>query len=197
MASITFVRHGNTNHNIEKRAQGHLDNPLNETGLHQAATVAKRLAEEQWDVLVTSDLLRARQTADAIAEALGMPAMSLDRRLREMDRGLIVNTTEDERVAKWGPNWKELDLGEESCESMRERGLSFIDDIAARYPGKKVLVVSHGYFLGQTFKALMQDESTGDNLQNTSVTTIAFNGDRWEYVLYDCVRHLQPVEKRA
>ncbi|MFB9751796.1 hypothetical protein ACFFNY_09450 [Paenibacillus hodogayensis] len=43
----------------------------------------------------------------------------------------------------------------------------------------------------------MQDESTGDRLQNTSVTTVARLGEHWEYALYDCVRHLQPERKKA
>ncbi|TNJ64443.1 histidine phosphatase family protein [Paenibacillus hemerocallicola] len=85
-------------------------------------------------------------------------------------------------------------MGEESQASLRERGMSFIRDITAQYPGKKVLVISHGIFLGQTLKALLRDETTGDNLHNTSVTTVAHDGDRWEYVLYACTRHLRALD---
>jgi probable phosphoglycerate mutase len=190
VATITFVRHGNTDFNNEKRAQGHINNPLNATGRAQAAEVAKRLAEEKWDILISSDLLRARETAEIVSAALGMPIASFDVRLREMDRGQIEGTIESDRVARWGKDWKNLDLGEETHESMRARGIDFIEDISQKYAGKKVLVISHGYFLGQTFKELMKDESTGNELRNTSVTTIAKNGGKWEYVLYDCVRHL-------
>ncbi|WP_248930086.1 histidine phosphatase family protein [Paenibacillus hamazuiensis] len=191
MDHITFVRHGNTNHNVENRAQGHLHNPLNETGLREAAAVAKRLSEEAWDVLVSSDLLRARQTAEIISEAIRLPIERFDIRLREKDRGQIVDTIEEERVAKWGPNWRELDLGEETDQSLRVRGMSVVSDMINQYPGKKILVVTHGYFLGQTLKELIRDESTGDHLRNTSVTTVVRNGKKWEYLLYDCVRHLE------
>ena len=194
MTTITFVRHGNTDHNLENRAQGHLNNSLNATGFQQAEAIAKRIAEESWDVFISSDLLRARQTAEIISRTLGMPITAFDVRLREMDRGQVENTIESERVARWGPNWKDLELGQESIESIRARGLDFINDTAVRYAGRKVLVVTHGFFLGQTLKALMQDESTGNHLKNTSVTTIAHKGDRWEYVLYDCVRHLDAGE---
>lgn len=190
MATITFVRHGITDHNMEKRAQGHTLNPLNAEGRAQAALVAKRLSGERWDVFLSSDLRRARETADLIAAAIGKPVDGYDRRLREMDRGKIADTTEAERVARWGENWSELDMGQESRESMRARGIGFIEDTASRYAGQNVLVVTHGYFLGQTLKELMQDESTGNELRNTSVTTIARNGGRWEYLLYDCVKHL-------
>ncbi|GAA3412429.1 histidine phosphatase family protein [Paenibacillus hodogayensis] len=194
MAVITFVRHGITNHNIEKRAQGHTQNPLNEDGRTQAQFVAKRLSEEQWDVFICSDLRRARETADIIAGEIGKPVDDFDPRLREMDRGKIADTTEEERVARWGENWKELDMAQETHESMRMRGIGFIQDIASRYAGKKVLVVTHGYFLGQTLKELMRDELTGSELRNTSVTTIAQDGEKWVYLLYDCISHLP--EKR-
>jgi probable phosphoglycerate mutase len=190
MAVITFVRHGITNHNLEKRAQGHTQNPLNEQGRAQAQLVAKRLAKEHWDVFISSDLRRARETAEIIAAAIGKPVDFYDVRLREMDRGKIADTTEEERVARWGEHWRKLDMGQETHESMRARGIEFVHDMASRYPGKKVLVVTHGYFLGQTLKALMKDESTGNDLRNTSVTTIAHNGEKWEYLLYDCVQHL-------
>lgn len=190
MAVITFVRHGITDHNIEKRAQGHTQNPLNEEGRAQAQFVAGRLSEEQWDVFISSDLRRARETADIISAAIGKPVDCFDPRLREMDRGKIADTTEEERVARWGENWKQLNMGQETHESMRARGIGFIQDIASRYAGKNVLVVTHGYFLGQTLKELMKDESTGNELRNTSVTAIAHDGEKWVYLLYDCIKHL-------
>lgn len=190
MVEITFVRHGLTDHNLENRAQGHIQNPLNETGVKQASIVAKRLSKEKWDHFISSDLKRARQTAAIIADEIGKPVDFFDERLREMDRGKIADTIEEERVARWGKNWRELDMKQETDASMRARGREFVEDIAQRYPGEKVLVVTHGYFLGQTLKELMQDESTGNQMRNTSVTTIRHNGDKWEYLLYDCDQHL-------
>ncbi|RKN81981.1 histidine phosphatase family protein [Paenibacillus ginsengarvi] len=192
MTTITFVRHGITDFNREKRAQGHLSNPLNETGILQAKTVAKRLAGENWDVMFSSDLWRARQTADIIAEELGIPVSRFDVRLREIGRGQLEGTIEEERIARWGPNWRELDLGEESHESVRERGKRFVGEVAAQYAGQNILVVSHGFLIGQTLKAIMQDETTGERLGNTSVTAVVRSGNRWEYQLYNCMRHLDP-----
>lgn len=168
MVEITFVRHGLTDHNLENRAQGHIQNPLNETGVKQASIVAKRLSKEKWDHFISSDLKRARQTAAIIADEIGKPVDFFDERLREMDRGKIADTIEEERVARWGKNWRELDMKQETDVSMRARGREFVEDIAQRYPGEKVLVVTHGYFLGQTLKELMQDESTGNQMRNTS-----------------------------
>jgi len=190
MAEITFVRHGVTDFNLEKRAQGHTQNPLNETGRRQAALVAERLSAEHWDVLISSDLKRAHETAEIISAAIGRPVDFFDERLREMDRGRIAGTIESERIERWGKHWRNLDMGQETHDSMRARGMSFVEEIASRFAGKKVLVVTHGYFLGQTLKALMRDESTGNDLHNTSVTTIVRVGGKWEYLRYDCVKHL-------
>jgi probable phosphoglycerate mutase len=190
MTRITFVRHGMTDHNLERRAQGHAQNPLNETGRAQSALVARRLAKERWDVFISSDLRRARETAEIISAAIGKPVDFFDERLREMDRGLVTDTTESERIERWGENWRLLDLGQETVQSIRARGVDFVEDVAKRFAGKNILVVTHGYFLGQTLKELMRDESTGDDLLNTSVTTIVRNGKKWEYLLYNCVKHL-------
>ena len=69
-----FVRHGETPWNAERRLQGHQDIPLNELGLAQAAAAARYLAQRHahtsFSAVISSDLLRARQTADAIASAL-------------------------------------------------------------------------------------------------------------------------------
>ncbi|WJH33585.1 histidine phosphatase family protein [Paenibacillus sp. CC-CFT747] len=194
VTTITFVRHGITDHNIENRAQGHTQNPLNETGRAQAALVAKRLAKESWDVFISSDLRRAKETAEIISAEIGKPVDFYDERLREMDRGMIADTIEEERVQRWGEKWHELDMKQETHESMRARGLRFMEDIAARFPGQKILVVTHGYFLGQTLKELMGDETTGEKMRNTSVTTVYLDSSKWCYSLYDCIRHLEEAK---
>jgi probable phosphoglycerate mutase len=168
-----------------------MHNPLNDTGRKQAAAVAKRLAEQSWDLIVSSDLWRAHETAQIIAAALGMPISFLDVRLREINRGQIEGTVEEERVAKWGSDWQQLDLGEESLQSVRERGMSFVSEIAAQHPGCKILAVSHGLLINETLKGLLQNEKLGDGLQNTSVSTVRLNGERWECLLYNCDRHIR------
>jgi probable phosphoglycerate mutase len=166
-----------------------MNNPLNENGRQQAAAVAKRLAEESWDVLISSDLLRTRETAEAISAAIGLP-IQYDRRLREIYRGQIEGTIEEERIAKWGEDWKKLDLGEETRHSVQQRGMEFVKDAAVQYPGKKLLVVSHGLLMGLTLQGILKDQSLGGDLHNTSVTTIQRNGEGWEYLIYGCTKHL-------
>lgn len=193
---ITFVRHGNTDYNAEQRMQGHMDVPLNETGKKQAIKVALRLAEEQWDMIVSSDLSRARATALEISRATRITNIEFDPRLREIDKGQLSGTTEEERIKRWGLDWRNLDLGGESTEELRERGLEVVQDIATRHAGKKIIVVSHGALLRRILITLMQDEDL-PLVENTSVSTIRNKEGNWELLLYNCTRHLKGVDYDA
>ena len=187
--TITIIRHGNTDFNLEVRAQGHMHNPLNKIGRQQARAVAIRLAEESWDMIVSSDLLRARETAEIISETVGMPITMFDVRLREIFRGRIEGTTEAERIERWGANWRELDLGEETDAALRKRGMECLEELANKYYDSRILVVSHGKLINQTLKGLLGNEAIG-NLKNTSVTTIRKKDAGWECLLFNCINHL-------
>ncbi len=82
--TILLIRHGETAWNAERRLQGHLDIPLNAEGERQAALLGAALAGEAIDHVLSSDLGRARQTAEAILRARGIaPAVQVDPQLRE------------------------------------------------------------------------------------------------------------------
>lgn len=123
MTTIGLIRHGSTAWNKEGRAQGHTDNPLDAEGVQQAVLLAERLSTEQWDYLYSSDLLRARQTAEVIATRLGMEIAGLVPGIREMNAGQIEGTTEQDRVERWGSEWKKLDLGLESRRLVRSEAV--------------------------------------------------------------------------
>ncbi len=111
MTTIGFVRHGVTAWNKEGRAQGSSDIPLDEEGIEMAEHVASRLETESWDVIYTSHLLRAKKTAEIIAEKKPTVELYVDERLRELSGGQVEGTTEAERIQKWGESWRELELG--------------------------------------------------------------------------------------
>ena len=85
-ASIFLARHGQTAYNLERRFQGQQPVPLDDTGRGQAAELAERAAEHGFAALWCSPLLRARETADVVAQRLGLEPKE-DARLMETDAG--------------------------------------------------------------------------------------------------------------
>lgn len=146
MIELWCVRHGQTDWNVEGRWQGQSDVPLNAVGLAQAETLAARLSGQRFAALYSSDLSRARQTAEHIAAQVNLP-VRLDPRLREISHGewegLLVseiNRRRAEQPAMRAP-------GGEAVQAVAERLTLALDDIAAAWPGERVLVVSHGFCL--------------------------------------------------
>lgn len=83
---IIFWRHGQTDQNLAARIQGITDNPLNETGIAQAKAVAPEIAQLGITKIYSSSLYRAQQTAQTVAEIIGLP-INIDERLRERSYG--------------------------------------------------------------------------------------------------------------
>jgi probable phosphoglycerate mutase len=189
MTVIGLIRHGLTDWNAEIRIQGHTDIPLNSQGRSQAERLAERMKHEEWDYIYSSDLGRARETAEQIGK-LKQLEVSTDPRLREMYCGQIEGTTLAERVAKWGDNWSQLDLGMETNQAIAARGVDFVQEIREKHPNARVLIVSHGGLLARTIKNLIPHVDTSEHLNNTSVTKLVYDKDQWECQLFNCIAHL-------
>lgn len=191
MTKIGLIRHGITEWNVLGRSQGIADIPLNEIGKQQVVALANRLSlEEKWDIIVTSDLLRAKETGQIIASTLNFPISWFDERIREINCGEIEGTTEEERIKKWGSNWRELNLGMESFEDVSKRGYEFLAELATSYNDKRVLVVSHGALIGLTLKRLLPEKFPSTHIENTSLTILINNKSTWDCTLYNCTQHL-------
>jgi len=191
MSLIGLIRHGSTQWNKEGRAQGLSDIPLDEEGLDQAKALAVRLSKEEWNAIYSSDLLRARQTAEIIAEKMKIADICFDYRLREMVGGKIEGTTEAERVGLWGSNWRDLDLGIEDVDSVSSRGTECIESVSHKHFGQKVLIVSHGALIGLSIKKLLPNLNTNEHLKNASITTIKKLNKHWDCEVYNCTLHIE------
>ncbi|TNJ63583.1 histidine phosphatase family protein [Paenibacillus hemerocallicola] len=189
MTTLGFIRHGTTDWNVSGRLQGQNDIPLNEAGRWQARELGKRLKREQWDAIVSSDLMRAKETADIIAEIAGIGPVRAERRLRERTHGRLDGTTVEERIATWGAEWKTLEHGVESDELLYERGIACLEELSAEYEGKRVLVVTHGAFIGVLLNGMLTRMPDG-SIQNTSLSVLKKNADGWECALFNCTAHL-------
>jgi broad specificity phosphatase PhoE len=148
VTTLILVRHGETDWNAQQRWQGHSDTPLNDAGREQARRLAGDL--EPVDALYSSDLARARETAEIIAEVTGVE-VRLDHRLRERGFGSWEGLTSDEIESSFPDEqrrWREgVGAGAndaEPFEAFAARVGSFLDEVGRRHPGEDVLVVSHG-----------------------------------------------------
>lgn len=136
MTTLLLVRHGETDWNAEGRLQGQTDRPLNDYGRGQARRLAEELEGEALDAIYSSDLARARETAEIVGETLGLP-VEIDRDLREKDWGTWEGLTSVER--------DRVEFVGESTEAHRDRMLRALRQISERHPGDAcVLVVTHG-----------------------------------------------------
>lgn len=151
MTEFTLIRHGQTDWNAARRFQGQTDISLNQTGIEQANKLASILAVEQFDAIYASDLSRASQTATIIAQTLGLP-YTKDARLREICKGIFEGKVYDEVKEKYPLELQQdhddpvnsRTPGAETVAEVAARMRAAADDIAARHPGGRILLVSHG-----------------------------------------------------
>jgi len=148
VTTLLLVRHGETDWNRDGRWQGHSDTQLNELGREQAARVADDLDEV--DVVYASDLARARETAEIVAERLGLD-VHVDERLRERGFGAWEGKTRAEIEAEFADAHARWLAGEgpgaddaEAFETFGARVNDFLQDVLRRHPDETVLIVSHG-----------------------------------------------------
>lgn len=147
--TILLARHGQTELSVERRFAGRDDTALTKEGVGQAGLLARRLAGTGADVIVTSPLLRARKTAEAIAEATGVP-MLVDEDLAEADFGLWQGLTFAEAASAWPGElaaWlSSPDVappGGESFAKVALRVLASLDRLIEAHRHGKLVVVSH------------------------------------------------------
>lgn len=205
MVEILLIRHGETAWNAEKRMQGHLDIRLNAAGLRQAAALGRALRHEQLDAIVSSDLQRALQTAQAVATGRNL-TISTETGLRERCFGAFEGLLYAD-LAGAHPDayraWKarELDArypsGVNQTETLREfsaRVLATIDRLAATGAHRKIALVTHGGVLECAYRA-----ATGTALQsardfdilNASVNRLHWTPSGMQVAAWGDVRHLQ------
>ena len=149
MRSLILARHGQTAWNALGRLQGHTDVPLDEVGRGQARALADALADAGVTAIWTSDLARARQTAEIVAAALALPAPTLDPDLRERRFGAFEGLTRDECATRHPEAWRSYTAGTgdpagaETRADAAARIARALDRVAST-DGGPALVVNHG-----------------------------------------------------
>lgn len=204
ITKLCLIRHGETAWNAERRLQGHTDTPLNTKGELQARQMAQALKDINltFDVLYTSDLKRAVDTANAVVELFGIEA-KVDSALRERHFGALQGLSTKEAPLLQPDIWQahiardlEHDLGGgESIKQFAFRVQNVLSNIQGRHAGKTILVVSHGGTLDMMYRiASKQALSTQRivSVPNASLNWIShgeING--WAVELWADTRHLE------
>ncbi|GGK27962.1 alpha-ribazole phosphatase [Caldalkalibacillus thermarum] len=187
---LRLIRHGETVANREGRMQGQSDFPLSPEGKKQAQLLAKWLSADQIDAIYSSDLSRAYETALAIARYHDLSVQTRED-LREIKLGRFEKLTPAEIKQKY-PAYYQADLlscgldDVEQAEQVYQRALRVVEDLLARHFGERVVVVSHGTFIGCLLMALLNIKWPGKRIfavGNTSMTTIDFRSSRQFMIL--------------
>lgn len=205
MTELILIRHGETDWNKELRFQGQIDVPLNAAGFEQARRVAERLNEESQEQsvqhLVSSDLLRTRQTAQEPAARLGL-APVLDAGLREQAFGVVdgmrVGEIQEQFPKEW-ERWSQFDAdyafeNGESTRTFHARVMGALHRLAQHRKGERLVVVTHGGVLDMVYRSAMGLPLSGPRqsvIPNGGISRVRVQGDAVEIRSWAETEHLQ------
>ena len=186
--SLVFIRHGTSTWNDERRIQGQLDPPLSEKGRDQARKLGARFRDTQVDGFYCSDLGRARETAEAIAEVIGK-SPEFRPELREVALGEWEGLQRDEIMARYPEQWSlwtehpswDIVPGGEGTDAFESRVGAAIEGLIERHRSGRVLVVTHGGVIQVALLRVVGRSSNGlfpFTINNTSLTVLQGTADR-------------------
>ncbi len=198
---VFLLRHGQTDWNAERRLQGHLDMPLNAVGRRQAEQLAQALAAEGVAAIYSSDLLRAQQTAQPLAQRLGLP-VALDQALRERHFGHLEGLSYaeiDQRFPEDARGWRQREPGfapggGETLADFSERAVAALTRLAAPHEGQVIAVFTHGGVLDCLYRRAAGIElkaARSWQLGNASINRLLCTGAVFVLVGWDDHAHLE------
>jgi len=154
MTRVVLIRHGQTEWNKSGRYQGQSNVPLSERGKLQAKILAERFPLPSVDVIYTSDLCRARETAEEVGRHFNVPVHP-DSHFRELSFGDWEGLTYDQIVAEWPdaietffkrPDELQIPHGE-TFQQVQSRALGRLEELLKEHEGKTIVITAHGAVL--------------------------------------------------
>ena len=197
---IILIRHGETEWNSQQRMQGHSNSELSSVGKTQIQALGQWMKNVPFDLIYSSDSLRAKQTAEAITQFSGHE-LKIDLRLREKNLGVFEGLTSEEarerhpevfRLFKTAGSKYVIDEGE-STQQLQDRALEIVDEIRIKHPEEHVLLVTHGGFIRVVMKhslGLSLETPTRFLIRNTGVFRLVWE-DKWIVSQMGGVSHLE------
>ena len=190
---IGLFRHGQTDWNIEFLLQGITDIPLNQTGIEQVELASGLIKRSDWDVLVTSPLGRAVETARILSLGAGLPEAKVEELLLERSFGAAEGLSHQQ----WREKYADLGLEPEGGETLAQldiRSQLLLDTLAEKHAGKRVLAVSHGALIRTLIRKVSAGEfpRDGERFGNASLSILEHSHGVWRVKNYD-PKTLTPV----
>jgi 2,3-bisphosphoglycerate-dependent phosphoglycerate mutase len=200
MTDLIFIRHGETDWNRQQRFQGQIDVPLNPTGHEQARRLAQALAAERFDLLFSSDLQRARETAQPVQRAHAKPLLA-QAALREQSFGVLegmdvagIKARHPQLWAHWLRHDADYALPEgESTRQFHARVVSAVRELATAHGDKTLVLVTHGGVLDMLWRTVHGLPLHGARecaIPNTGINRLRWRGGSLEIVRWADDRHL-------
>jgi broad specificity phosphatase PhoE len=188
---IGLLRHGQTNWNIDFRLQGVTDIPLNATGIAQAKAAGAAIAQlaeagESWEMILSSPLSRARDTAVMVGEAIGIEGIEIEELLLERSFGVAEGLSHEEWKAKYSDT--NHVPGGESLDALEARSWVLLQRLRDQYEGKRVLTVSHGALIRTLLRLVSNGEfpRDGERLGNACLSVFEHTDESgWRVVRYE------------
>lgn len=197
---LIFVRHGETRFNAERRLTGQIDLPLTILGEQQAQAVGKKLAGIQFDLLLSSTLLRARRTAEIIAQT-SSKTFETDNWLNERFCGVLEGLTKQEMKKRFPEARKAyknrrlnltIEGGGETSQQFYLRVATGMKELARTNINKTVVAVCHGGTIKEAFNLVFDSCENGNHLRsgNCSISIFHYQEDQWSMETWGDSSHL-------
>jgi 2,3-bisphosphoglycerate-dependent phosphoglycerate mutase len=202
---ILAIRHGETAWNVDGRIQGQLDVPLNAIGRWQVHRLALAVSDESIDAIYSSDLLRAFETAQAVARGCGRP-IATDPGLRERGFGEFEGLSYTEINQRWpemAERWRRRDPtfgapGGETLNNFYARSIATATRLAALHPGQTIALVSHGGVMDCLYRAASRialDAPRSWQLGNAAINRLLYTPQGFTLVGWSDTWHLDDDNK--
>ncbi len=182
---VYMVRHGETDWNLDGRVQGREDIPINSNGIKQAIDTAGAFHDKNIELIITSPLIRARKTAEIIADKLGgQVEVKVDDGLIERDFGIRSGMTIDKKKT-----FDLFNVGEdgESLDEVKARVIVTINHYASQYKDSNLIMVSHGAAINAVLSVVSGGEigSGITRLKNACISVFDANGEDIKLIDYN------------
>ncbi len=199
---LTVIRHGETEWNTQNRFQGHLDSKLTALGIKQAEAIADELKGETFDIIYSSDLERAKHTADVIAGRLNM-TVHTEQDLREINLGVMQGLIKDEFILKYPEVITNFHADPvyvipdgESKQLFFNRITGVLERITDRHKNHSILLVAHGGVLDIMIRYTFDiplSAKRNFSLYNASINRFTVNNGEWKLESWGETSHIRDI----